>query len=51
MCRYLGLDIDSIRMEIRLPKDKFVGEKYNFQKRAGEFGGSFGSLLPCGGWR
>ena len=22
MCRYLGLDIDSIRMEIRLPKDK-----------------------------
>ena len=22
MCRYLGLDIDSIKMEIRLPEDK-----------------------------
>ena len=49
VCRYLGLDIDSVRMEVRLPKDKleklihllkkYVGKKYNFKKRAGEFGG------------
>ena len=24
MCRYLGLDIDSLNMEIRLPEDKLV---------------------------
>ena len=37
--------------EIDNSTQKICGEKYNFQKRAGEFGGSFGSLLPCGGWR
>ena len=37
--------------EIDKSTQKICGEKYNFQKRAGEFGGSFGSLLPCGGWR
>ena len=37
--------------EIDKSTQKICGEKYNFKKRAGEFGGSFGSLLPCGGWR
>ena len=44
VCRYLGLDIDSIRMEVRLPKDKleklvnllkkYVGKSTISKKRA-----------------
>ena len=61
VCRYLGLDIGSIRMEVRLPKDKleklinllkkYVGKSTISKKELESLGGSFGSLLPCGGWR
>ena len=55
MCRYLGLDIASIRMEIRLPKDKleklinllkkYVGKSTISKKELESLGGGGGGLL------
>ena len=60
MCRYLGLDIDSLKMEIRLPEDKldklinllkkYVGKNTISKKELQSLGGSGGSLLSRGGW-
>ena len=59
VCRYLGLDRDSLKMEIRLPGDnldklinlvnKYVGKSTISKKSTGKFGGSVGLLLSRGG--
>ena len=34
VCRYLGLDIESIEMELRLPKDKLISSVNNFKDKS-----------------
>ena len=48
MCRYLGLDIDFIKMEIRLPEDK-LGKSTISKKELESLGGG-GLLAHCMWW-